>query len=128
MTFKYFEHEGKDWPKKPEKWIVVDPEPWEVKVTSFETALKYLKIEQWWVPDCDGGNTINYFVGICIANEVRYYNVEHEFWANYTEDGFYVENVFEVKQITKSEAHVPDDRDWLDIGEYNYKLKKWPPQ
>lgn len=129
MTFKYFEHSNSnDWPNKSNfKWTEIHPAKWQVQVKDFETALEYLKEDEWWVNDCDGGNTLHYYVGISDGNEVKYYYVEHDFSAWYGEEGFEVHNSFELKEISKEIAHIPDDRDWLDIGEYNYKLKKWPP-
>lgn len=123
--FKYFEHSSKEWPKKSIAWIDIKPESYETKVVDFSSALEYLK-DDWWVHDCDGGNTLNYYVGITDGTNIHYYNVEHEFCAYYNDDGFEVKNYFEVKEISKTEAHIPDDRDWLNISEFNYKLKKWP--
>lgn len=126
--FKYFEHEGRDWPKTAVKWEEIKPQPYENPVTDFESALEYLKEDEWWVWDCDGGNTNTYFVGIKNEKETRYYEVEHEFWAQW-EPAFQVHNYFTVKEIDKEKAHIPDDRNWLDLRQKSYpEIKKWPPK
>lgn len=134
MTFKYFMHENQSWPETSIKWEEIKPKSYDIQVTDFDSALEYLK-DEWRVYDCDSGRERDYYVAITDGKEKRYYHVNHDFsWAyEYDEDdnfvnAGYVDNVYEVNQITKEEAFIPDDRDWLDIGKYNYKLKKWPPQ
>jgi hypothetical protein len=124
--FKYFMHESQDWPKQSIKWEDIKPESYETQVKDFDSVLEYLK-DEWWVYDCDGGHTYTYYLAVDSGEEVRYYLVTHDFSAYYSEEGFTVDNYFEISRITKEQAHIPDDRDWLNISEYNYNLKKWPP-
>lgn len=122
--FKYFEHSDSECPKKPTPWK-------EIEGSSFDDVLDKLA-EDWRVWDCDGGGDRDYYIGISNGAEPRYYRVHHEFYAvrgwdeELNESTFEVDNSFEIHDINKQEAHVPDDRDWLDISQFNYKLKKWP--
>lgn len=132
IIFKYHERQDYSGSTKNIEWKAIKPQSYETQVTSFETALEWLK-EEWRVWDCDGGNDDIYFVGINNGIETKYYEVKHDFWANHFWDDsgehhFEVPNYFEVKEITKEESKIPNDRDWLNISPYNYKLaKKWPP-
>lgn len=122
--FRYFEQGDKSWPKGAIIWREIMPRSYDIQVSSFETALLYLQ-DEWRVYDCDGGGEDTYYVAINDGSETKYFEVNHEFWAVFHPE-FYVENSFTHKEITKKEAHIPDDRDWLNISEWNYKLKGWP--
>lgn len=123
--FKYFEQTDNRWPKHPKPWT-------KVEAFSLEGVFDILK-ENWRVWDCDGGGDREYFVAISDGDRNYYYKVDHDFYAyryeieGTSETEFTVENIFEVRDSTKEETHIPDDRDWLNISEFNYKLKKWPP-
>lgn len=129
--FKYHEYKGYIGSTKAIAWTKIEPKKYQVQVHDFDSALEWIKENDWWVWDCDGGREDTYFVGLTDGKEYRYYKIDHDFWANHSwdddgEHSFEVINTFEVKEITKDEAKVPDDRDWMNISEFNYKLKKWP--
>lgn len=124
--FKYFQHSGDRWPKHPKVWTPIE-------ANSFEDVIEQIKDEMR-VYDCDGGHERVYYIAISDGETKKYYQLDHEFYACWyeiedTDDTeFTVENLFDLTEISKEEAHIPDDRDWLNISEFNYKLKKWPPK
>lgn len=123
--FKYFEHLGDRWPKHPSPWKESD-------ASSFEDVIDRIKDDRR-IYDCDNGGERVYYIAITDGIDKKYYQLDHEFygyWYDIEETGeteFEVDNNFELTEISKEEAHIPDDRDWLNVSEFNFKLKKWPP-
>lgn len=78
--------------------------------------------------DCDSGGDYTYDFGIKINNEYFWFEVHHDFWANRDDEGFYVENSFEIKAIGKPET-VALDRNWYNPRSRSYPLRTtWPPE
>lgn len=124
--FKYFCHQNNSWPSHTRlNWEPIEPESYDDPVTDFKSAIEWLKVNEWWVWDCDGGSTFNYRLGLSNGTETKYYLVTHDFTAYWGEEGFQVDNFFEVSEIPKAQAFVPDDRDWLNL---KHSSAKWPPK
>ena len=105
---------------------------WEdVAGKSIEAAKKFIR-EDLWVHDTDGAGEETCYVGIKLDNEYTYFKVTHSwYWVDWFEEhgSRYVGNDTTFKKITKEEAAIADDRDWLDLRPTRHPENlNWPPK
>lgn len=106
----------------PTKWIDIRGNTWIDAKRFIEKELR--------VFDTDHGGDNDEYVAVNIDGDLTYYKVHHEWYWVDDEDASYsfVENDFTYQIISKEEAKIPDERDWLDVSPFNYNLKEWPPR
>lgn len=93
-----------------------------------KSCMEYIK-EELTVWDTDSSGTENGTVGIKFDDgSYKFYSYTHSwYWSDWDDpDSRHVANEFSFKKISREQANIPVDRDWLDIGPFNYRLKKWP--
>ena len=75
-------------------------------------------ISEYWRYDCDTSRYLKYVFAVGENGEFKYYYVTHEFyWHNYGQEDSRVENDFDIKEITESQA-----RSYLAENGYKWQV------
>ena len=103
---------------------------WEdIKGNSIEAAKAWVRNDLW-VGDTDSSGDETEHFAIKLADEYRYFVVRHEwYWSDWDSVNRHVANTFKFKEVTKEEAKIGDDRDWMDLRPRGYPENlNWPPK
>lgn len=91
-------------------------------------AAKALVEEDMWVYDTDNSGDDIEYVAFKTDEGYRYFKVAHEwYWTDWFSDNRHVSNEFKWSEVTKEEAAIADDRDWMDLRQRSYpEVINWP--
>jgi len=83
-----------------------------------------------YIYDTDNAHEDDHYLVIIDDNgKYHYFKLHHEFyWHGWGSDDRHVENTFTWKEITKEEAKIPADRDYLDTRSKSTRSVNWPPK
>lgn len=100
----------------------------DIKATTLKAA-KALVEENMWAYDADNSGEHVDYVAFKTEEGYKYFKVTHEwYWSDWDSEDRYVDNLFKWAEVTKEEAAIADDRDWMDLRQRVYpEILKWPP-
>jgi len=101
----------------------------EIKGATTKDAMKWIR-EDLEVYDCDNsGDTTEYFAVKNNDGTYEYFVVKHSWWwEDWFTENRHVQNEYEFTKVTKEEAAIPDDRDWLSLNPTSNMPINWPPK